>query len=148
MARDLHGKATLEPRWAQSGPETRGRGNASEGKAREEGWRDPDGGHHVLQVQLIACDNQCQSMVPNKPGTWIRDTTTYKPIVAANDMTISRNIAFVKRSLNVAPRSSASDTCLHAFDCQEHRSKLDSLHLQTTRSYTNLDRSNILSCRG
>jgi len=41
----------------------------------------------------------------------MKDATTYKLIVAENDMTISRNIAFVKRSLNVAPRLSASDIC-------------------------------------
>jgi len=43
VARDLCSKATLQPRWTQSGPKKRGRGNASQGKAREEGWRDGGG---------------------------------------------------------------------------------------------------------
>lgn len=43
------------------------------------------------RAQLIEGDNQCPSMVPNKPRTWMGDPTTYRPIVADNDITISRS---------------------------------------------------------
>ena len=43
MARDLCGIAALQLRWTQSGPERRGRGDTSQGEAREEGWRDRGG---------------------------------------------------------------------------------------------------------
>lgn len=46
----------------------------------------------------------------HKPRTWMIDAMTYKPIVAASDRTMSRNIAFEKRSLTVAPRFSAAAT--------------------------------------
>jgi hypothetical protein len=39
------------------------------------------------------------------------DAMRYRPTVAEIDITISRNIAFVKRSLNFAPRCSAAATC-------------------------------------
>ena len=75
-----------------------------------------------------------------------RKDVSYNPIVGANDMTVSWNIAFVKRSLNVAPRSSIPDTYCTPLVTRNNRSKLDSLHHQPTRSYTNLSRD-VLSHR-
>ena len=45
-----------------------------------------------------------------KPHTWMTDERTYKPIVAASDMTISRKIAFEKRPLNDVPLFFSLDT--------------------------------------
>ena len=39
------------------------------------------------------------------------DEMTYRPMVADMDMTISRNIALVNKSLNVAPLCLSAETC-------------------------------------
>lgn len=68
--------------------------------------------NHVPRVQLMRRKNQRLGIIFKlKPPTWMIDAMTYNPIVATSDRTMSRNIAFEKRSLNLAPRCSASATC-------------------------------------
>jgi hypothetical protein len=68
--------------------------------------------NHVPRVHLMRGRYQHLGIIfKPKPRTWMTDATTYNPIVATSDRTISRNIAFEKRSLNLAPRCSASATC-------------------------------------
>jgi hypothetical protein len=67
---------------------------------------------HVPRVHLMRSRHQRLDInFKIKPRTWMTDAMTYNPIVATSDRTISRNIAFVKRSLNFAPRCSAAATC-------------------------------------
>ena len=66
---------------------------------------------HVPWVHLMMSEYQRLDMIfKPKSRTWMTDAATYNPIVATSDRTISRNIAFEKRSLNFAPRCSAAAT--------------------------------------
>jgi hypothetical protein len=66
---------------------------------------------HVPRVHLMRGRYQRLDIIFKlKPRTWMTDAMTYNPIVATSDRTISRNIVFEKRSLNLAPRCSAAAT--------------------------------------